>query len=59
MSRHKFVFSPQPLANGASMGCEYCGALNNENKPGCIPSTPEQGTLFTIIIFIKLYIYLL
>jgi len=37
MPRHKYVPLPQPTANGAVMGCESCGALNNEGRVGCLP----------------------
>jgi hypothetical protein len=43
--RHEFVPFPQPLPNGASAFCKYCGAENIENRPGCVSISTEQSKL--------------
>ena len=43
MLRHKFIPLPQQASNGALLYCEYCGAKDNESRPGCTPIVPEQG----------------
>ena len=36
--RHKFIaYLHHPTTSGATTYCEYCGAENIENKPGCVP----------------------